>query len=81
MVDLKSMWSPKFPGLADVTKNWGLSGTEWNPLSFLFALSLYSLIKPKLLLSSTARYECYVELVLWNEKVGDWSSGCLKLFL
>jgi len=35
-----------------VTKNCALSGTEWNPLNFLFALSLYSLINPKLALNS-----------------------------
>lgn len=36
-----------------MTKKLALSGTEWNPFSFLFALSLYSLMRPKLFLSST----------------------------
>jgi hypothetical protein len=52
MVDLKSMWSPKFPGLELVTKNCALSGTEWNPFNFLLALSLYSLMRPNEFLSS-----------------------------
>ena len=49
MFTFMSKCSPKLPGLEEVTKNWGLSGTKWVPVSFLLSLWLYSLISPKLL--------------------------------
>lgn len=48
IVVLKSMWSPKFPGLDDVTKKLCFSGTRCVPDSFLVERLLYSLMKPNL---------------------------------
>ena len=45
---LKSMWSPKLPGREEVVKNVGFSKTICVLVNFLFSLSLYSEITPKL---------------------------------
>ncbi len=63
MVDLKSIWSPKLAGRELVTKNCALSGTAWKLFNFLLALQLYSLIKPKLFLSSIYFINQYLRFV------------------
>lgn len=66
MVAVKSRWSPKLPGLADVVKNNAFSGIKCVPFILIFDLLLYSDIKPKLaLLSMNIIYHFTEEEIPW----------------